>query len=537
MRSDIDIAYFRKAAKPDWVLGDSIELPYSVNEVKQYIDELIIDTDEGWLLFWDYSLGEPDVNLLQELTWKPIDIWHSGVKLGLSNLPHALNYIDPTWMYNKNAPEDIEHTSFRLSIRCCLINKEVLRKVGNVTGSYTSLEAFGLALGYKILKSGGIIRYHPALTKKNLSSIDISVRDEWEYVHEFFGIKWKLWSLLNMPGKLTGIKRFLSKEKRKQSIQPHIHNSTAILNAEPATVSILAPTLYRYKYLYAELEQLSKQTVLPFEVLITDQTDKDEREAIDISHYPELNIRYFPQDEKGQCIAWNKLLEEAKGEYILFLGDDADRIIPSFIEKLLASIKRFDCDMVASNVIEFDAPDKKMSEYYYLTDTFPIAIIKRSLLQKTGYMDMFFNRNIRADHDLAMRCHLNGALMVFDSSAVIFHHRAPIGGLRAHKARVITNSMAKKSMTKFVNPTSSEIYLAKKYYSSIQVKNYIKIKYLNQLFIKGNVIKKLARILVFIFKIPALYKQYKINERQADAALEQYKTKQHSLQAELVLTK
>jgi glycosyltransferase involved in cell wall biosynthesis len=338
-----------------------------------------------------------------------------------------------------------------------------------------------------------------------------------------------------MRGLLTNTRYFLQSNVKHQSVHPKVHPSEDVTTAQATSVSVLAPTLYRYSYLYAELAQLSKQTILPLEVLVTDQTEAKDRIPIDESKYPSLTIRYFPQDTKGQCVAWNKLLEEAKGEYVLFLGDDADKIEAGFIEKLLATLKRFDCDMVASNVIEFDTPDKKLPEYYYLTDTFPISIIKKSILIKTGFMDMFFNRNIRADHDLAMRCHLEGALMIFDPSAVIFHHRAPTGGLRAHKARVVTNSMAKKSVTKFVSPTSSEIYLAKKYYNLQQVKNYIKIKYLNQLFINGNIFKKIARLAVFVFKIPSLYKQYRVSERLADIALEEYKAQQYSNKGELAM--
>jgi hypothetical protein len=112
-------------------------------------------------------------------------------------------------------------------------------------------------------------------------------------------------------------------------------------------------------------------------------------------------------------------------------------------------------------------------------------------------------------------------MMIFDSCATIYHHRAPAGGLRAHNARVVTSYMAKNSVSKFLNPTSSEIYIANKYYNSAQKTNYIKIKYFNQLVVSGSIIRKAMRIAAFIFKAPSLYKTYKANEKAANKALAQ----------------
>ena len=124
---------------------------------------------------------------------------------------------------------------------------------------------------------------------------------------------------------------------------------------------------------------------------------------------------------------------------------------------------------------------------------------------------MFFNRNIRADYDLALRCHQLGAFMVFDSSALIDHHRAPVGGLRTYKARAITNRISKSSITKFAEPTSSELFLLKKYFGTTEFTNYVRIKYFDQLMVNGGVFKKLVRLLVFIGKLPAIRKRYKAN--------------------------
>jgi glycosyltransferase involved in cell wall biosynthesis len=521
----IDLILFNSQDTSVWEAGNVFTVPFSAEDVQAQIKNIVGQSASEWILFWDSALGEPHRLLIQQLIEKPVDAWHAGLKLGSGELPDCMNHVHPTWMYNKNAASTVEHTSFRLNLRACLIKTSLLKAIKLPEGKYSSMEMYGTALGYSILKQGGIIRYHPDLVKTGEIVTSVPQIDEWVFAREFFTRKWQLWILLNKAGFLNSLSSWLkTSDTKHKELEPIVHRSDVVLNLNgQPSVSVMAPTLDRYSYLQSELEQLSEQTILPYEVLITDQTDKDKRAAPDHSKYPALTIRYFPQDEKGQSIAWNKMLEEAAGDYVLFLGDDADDIKPDFIQRLLHTMQRFDCDMVSSNVIE-NGIAPKHSNHISISDTFPICLVKKQLVIKSGFMDMFFNKTIRADQDLAMRCHLNGALMVYDPSATIFHHRAPVGGLRAHNARTVTNYMIKQSVTKFLNPTSSEIYIALKYFSSQQASNYIKIKYLNQLFIKGNFMKKLARCIFFLVKLPSLRTQYYTNKKNAMAALNKQST-------------
>lgn len=494
----------------------------------QQLKQIVNDTKCDWLLVWDLEEELPSSELLNNLVQNKVDVWHAGMKKGLSGLPDVMNYVDPTWMYNKDAGNEVEHSSFRLSIKACLIRISVLRTLVQHLEVYSSVEATGLALGYAMFKSGCIMRYHPQLVATVKQPVVLNIKDEWTFARQFYTQKWHAWILLNRRGLANNLRAYLSTSNiGYKELKPVIHRSdtdVSTIDTAYKTVSILAPTLNRYPYLVNELKQLSVQTILPHEVLITDQTNIEERKTLSITEYPKLNIQHYPQQEKGQCIAWNKLLTEATGEYVLFFGDDADHITPDFIEKLLHTAQKFNADMVASNVIEIGTPEQPINPHYYVSDTFPITLIRKDVLDKTGYMDMFFNKNIRADQDLAMRCHLYGTLMIFNPSATIHHHRAPVGGLRAHKARVVTNFMAKNSITKFVVPTSSELYLVKKYFTNKQFKNFVRIKYFNQLMVNGSIFRKIAKLFVFAFKYPAISKQYHKNLQAAEKALTELKT-------------
>ncbi len=517
----IDLVLLGRNTKPvEWICGDVLPVSASVAGIEEAVHHYNDKAGHEWILFWDERFALPEIGVLERLTAQPADVWHSGLKMGVAALPRVMDYVDPAWMYNKNAPADVEHTSFRLSFHCLLTRRKTLHIIKEAVTAFATPEMAGIAAGYALLKSGAVIRYTPAFMQTGAEAIQISTYDEWVFAKKFYSRKWHGWLQMTFPGFAKNILyNTRTAGVRPVNITPCLHRSEKIDKAVCKTVSVLAPTLDRYEYLKAELEQLSRQTVLPLEVLITDQTPPERRQRIDTAAYP-IDIKVFEQQETGQCTAWNKLLEEARGEYVLFLGDDADEIQPEFIERLLGAMQRFNADMVASNVYEAGIANKKKQPYYYLSDTFPITLIKRSLLLQTGFMDMFYNRNIRADHDLAMRCHLQGALMIFNPSATIFHHRAPVGGLRTHKARAVTNYMVKHSY-RFSIPTSSEIYLVKKFYSPAQFKSYIRIKFLNQLFIDGGAMRKVWKALLFIYKSPAIMKGYKKNLALANAAIDE----------------
>lgn len=521
-----DLVYFSANTSVNWQPGNSYQSGLNVDELHNILGTLVAETTAEWVVFWDYTLGEPDTRLIQELITQPVDVYHTGLRLGTRGLPDVLNYVHPTWMYNADGDKETTHSNFRLTFRACLIRTAVLKKIGLPSTDYSSLEMAGVGYGYNVLKQGGIIRYHSELISKDIvDKVVIPLKEEWVFARQFFTKKWQRWILFNKPGFASNLSAWQKTKSVKYiNAKPSLHPSTTTCTpVHHKTVSVLAPTLDRYPYLEEELRELNEQTILPHEVLITDQTDEKRRQQIDFSKYRNITVRYFPQNEKGQCLAWNKLIEESTGEYIFFFGDDAYDIKPGLIEKMLQTMQLYDADMVASNVREKGIVYGATNYHYYMSDTFPITLIKKSVVMEAGKMDMFFNRNVKADHDLAMRCHLNGALMIYDPSAEIGHHRAPSGGLRAHNARVITNFMTKNTITKVLNPGPSEIFIARKYYSEKQLISHVRIKYMNQLIINGNILKKVARLLFLLYKIPALRKGYKANMALVDEEMERRK--------------
>lgn len=519
MNPAVDILLWGQACDWDWPLGNRIYAPELEANDGPALLQYMRQAKGTHLLCWHAEQGPPPLELIQRLAESPLDVWHGGLKRGMKGQPHALDLLEPTWIYHKDGPEDQIQSSFRISLRACLLRRHWLDAYIGSDPRYDQIDALGLDLGFYGWKQGALMRYHPALAPGTSHPGDsIRADQQWIFVRRFYGRKWRLWYALGKGNRLKNVLELFKAPAKPLSLRPGIHPSDPNLRAQvPVTISVLAPTLDRYPYLERELVQLNAQTLPPYEILVTDQTPKSHRKQPDYDR--PVPLRYFPQEETGQCLAWNKLLEEARGEWVLFLGDDADHIGEDFLDRLVGVQQYYQADMVAAFVEEAGIDYRPQKPFRYMSDSFPICLVRKSLLEETGYMDMFFNRTIRADHDLAMRCHLAGALMIFDSGIRVFHHRAPVGGLRTHKARVITRHMSRRSWRVFVGPTVSEIYLAAKYFPWPQVRNYLWIKYLGQASLEGPWHLKLLRLVAFTFHIPRFMREYRQRSKEARAAL------------------
>lgn len=503
---------------PDWPWEKRL-LPDQLFHAAEVVKAWVAQTEAEYVLFWDTSLGTPSPETCLAILKKPGEIWHAGLQLGAAGQPEVLNYLRPSWLLQVDAPAEIASDSWRLSLRACLIKTETIRTAGVFRPDFSSFEASGLEWGYRLQMAGALIRHEPGLleTSEHSSKIAFGLTDSLTFVALHFPRKWMYWAIFRLLANganwlelLRGIRNSRSKKQVRiealgRPLEPE--KIRFEMEAWQGQISVLMPTLHRYPYLINSLEQLKQQTKQPKEILITDQTDPENRREGFARNYPGVVV--FPQSEKGQCLAWNKLLEESNAPFVLFLGDDADGILPEFLENMCRTMAFYQADMVASHVVELGgAKDPYQSRVVKMADTFPITLIKKELVLRAGSMDMAFNRGIRADMDLGLRCRKLGAHMVFDSSLRILHHRAPVGGLRWHQQRVLTRHLSKNHPFKIQYPADSEYYLFKKHFSSVQRREYACMMILSQLFVQGSWFHKLLRMGWFLIQLPKILIRY-----------------------------
>ena len=514
----IDLIYSGNSLyTPKWQLGKVICFESDVFLLKNSLAGYLLTTESEYFIYVNSEYFEipSEENILKIVTNFPGEIWHAGLKCNYAGLPKILDYIEPNWIYSLDAPASVASSSWKISIDCFLAKTAILKKCKLFEPIFETKTGCSIDWGYSLYKKGVILRYEPTLTHflGGSNYQEISKSDELRFVLRNFSRKWYYWSLYRLVRNSYGIKKTLLSFYKTYSTKPneliYVQRQISIPTVANNSfkISVFTPTLQRYSYLEEELKQLREQTIKPFEIFITDQTDKSLREISWLANYEDLPIVYQGQDEKGQCNAWNFCLENAKGEYVLFLGDDADEIQPNFIESLLNTLIYYKADMVACNIKERENDYPFKQSDVFTTDTFPICLVKRSVFKKTGGYDYAYNKGIRADGDLAIRMHLAGSLMLLNPEIKIHHHRAPIGGLRAHGQRTVTRSMSKKNTSTFHLPSFSEIYLGKRYFSLDQEKESNAIRTLSMLSIDGGLLKKISKVVIFIFKSKIIRKE------------------------------
>ncbi len=401
------------AQSPAWGLGCVLNVRPETAAVAKAFEQLTTASDATAVLFWDALLGTPDQGLIQDLIASPVDCWHAGLKLGMGSLPGIMDFISPTWMLACDPPPDIEATSWRLSLRACLVRTGVLRKLGGPRPEFQTLEAAALEMGHRWIRRGALMRHVPQLVdhrttgpqdhetggaenggQRSVVSGQLSrgpslpFVDELRFAYYRHGRKWAGWALfravmtryVSLPCALSSWREVMSwprpteppplrgSEDRKQKTEnrerkshseigdqssgsgPQFQLSTFNFQLSSARVSVLIPTVDRYPYLRTLLAQLRQQTVPPLEIIIVDQTAGDRRQPGLFAEFGDLPLRVIYHDEPGQCTSRNAGLQMARGDYVLFIDDD-DEIQSDLIESHLQTLAEFRAE-VSSGVAD-----------------------------------------------------------------------------------------------------------------------------------------------------------------------------------------
>jgi glycosyltransferase involved in cell wall biosynthesis len=102
--------------------------------------------------------------------------------------------------------------------------------------------------------------------------------------------------------------------------------------------SILLPTWKRKEKYKLALESLTKQTLMPYEIVtIYRDVDPEAKEIID-QYIDKLPLKPIMVEEPGVVFAENTALKNATGDIVLFLDDDAEAP-PHWVEKIVEHFK------------------------------------------------------------------------------------------------------------------------------------------------------------------------------------------------------
>jgi glycosyltransferase involved in cell wall biosynthesis len=516
-----------------WPLGEV----WPVEKTPQALAELVREKGssldgEAWL-FWDAGLGVPHADSVLSALSLPGDVWHAGLRLGMNGLPGLINFVQPTWMLNRDPDPSMVASSWRLTLRACLIRTSVLRGLGSVCTDFIDLDGASLEMGHRYVMNGAILRNVPWLIPNHPApSTQIPFEDEWRFILYRMGRKWTYWALFRAL--LTGyasvgdvLNALRSLQRAQPPSQPSPFRQTLPqldTDVSAGRVSILIPTLDRYDYLRRLLSQLRDQTIPPFEIILVDQSEKTTRVTALAEENRDLPLKILYRDSPGQCSARNAGLEVVRGDFVLFLDDD-DEVPPDLIEAHLKCLRYFHTPVSCGVADEVDAgPLPEGYQKIRISDIFPTnnAMIHLSAVEKSGLFDVAYDRDWGDDHDLGMRMYLNGILMILNPRIRVLHHHASSGGLRTHGARVITYAISRKALFHRQIPSPALIYGWKRYFSEFQVREKLGLSALGTLSHHGNVVTKVFKLLLGIFLLPGTLFRVRQNTQRANQMLVRY---------------
>lgn len=228
-------------------------------------------------------------------------------------------------------------------------------------------------------------------------------------------------------------------------------------------ISIIIPTRNRFGYIKLLIEDLQRQTISDFEVIVVDQSD--EQRSLD-------NCIHIFTESIGPCVSRNIGVAKAKGKILVFLDDDA-RINSDFVEEITLPIidGRFDavagavCDLEGNYLLENGQNlTLKNNNFIKVLTSNPnssesrisicvpggCSAILTNVFHEIGCFDESYDpTGAGEDREMSLRLYKQGFSVWYNSKAKLLHAMAPMGGSRDVGSRTLmldvhTYKMCKK---------------------------------------------------------------------------------------------
>ncbi|MEQ8361392.1 MAG: glycosyltransferase family A protein [Cyclobacteriaceae bacterium] len=505
--NNIDIISFDATKGCLWGAGKSITAQHNLKSIIEATKSLL-DSEQGAIVFLgkDLVIKEEDVeNAMQNS--QSSGIWYDERVAYSSTVPRVTQLLSPGIYFNLSLTSS-GFSIWNISLQCLVVRKEIIRSVGFLNPSFLTVEGAMIDWIYRLLYGGALLERAELLQGNFIQPRTLKqmpVADEFRYIKNRLGKKWLMWSFFRYTlGKLVSLSEawksfhLVKNEGIIKAPKPLKHSNwrKASLQENYYKISIIIPTVERYPYLVTALNQLLLQTILPFEVIIIDQTPPEDRKPELFVGYEKIGLRYFSMDKSGQCGSRNLGLLKSSGDYILFIDDDVE-VKPDLLEQHMRCIEYFNADVSCGVCDEVDAgPIPYDYTFIRHSDVFPTnnGMVKRSALEKSGLFDLAFDHGQRADGDIGARVYKAGAKLILNPEIRVLHHRAPRGGLRKHNVRKVTYSSSRKYITHFRMPHVTELYLNKRHFSVREQQEYILLSLLGMFSIRGNILKRALKV-------------------------------------------
>lgn len=192
-------------------------------------------------------------------------------------------------------------------------------------------------------------------------------------------------------------------------------------------VSVIVPVYNMQEYIEMCLKFIIKQTLNEIEILCIDDCSNDNSANI-IKNYIEKDnrVKYIKLDKNsGSAIARNKGIDEANGEFVIFMDPDDYYYDDTVLEKLYSSAKEKNVKIVAGNMLAFDTQNNikgKLSEttHFYNSGFYSF---RDEYFSCFGYQSFLFSTQLLKDNNLYFPDYLRRQDPVFFLNVMLLEDR------------------------------------------------------------------------------------------------------------------
>lgn len=300
----------------------------------------------------------------------------------------------------------------------------------------------------------------------------LPVIDEYRFVRKNFHKAWVFYVLLirlvTFKNPIVELSAYV-KTRQVKRVDEHQHPIThpeyndfksELIQQQPL-VSVIIPTLNRYRYLKDVLKDLELQEYRNFEVIVVDQSEPFQNEFYEEF---QLNINLIYQEEKALWLARNTAIKQSKGEYVLLFDDDS-RVDKDWITQHLKTLDFFKADL-SSGVSISTQGAKVPANYAHFGISSQLdtgnVLLKKELFRQIGLFDRQFEKQRMGDGEFGLRAYLTGYKNISNPYAKRLHLKVGSGGLRQ------MGSWDGFRPKKWLDPSPipSVIYLFRKYHGN-----------------------------------------------------------------------
>jgi glycosyltransferase involved in cell wall biosynthesis len=217
----------------------------------------------------------------------------------------------------------------------------------------------------------------------------------------------------------------------------------------PPLISIVIPCYNQGHYLREALDSVRAATMRTVEVIVVDDGSTDETRTVAASTPGTTCVR---QANAGLAAARNRGLEEARGDYVVFLDAD-DRFAAGGLDVAAAALDAHPecafvygrCLMMAADGSPMPTPEQPRVERHHYRELLrrnviwmpAMAMVRREAVVRAGGFDPTVNAS--ADYRLYLR--LARTSPVYDHARVVAHYRQHGANMSRNAARMLRESL------------------------------------------------------------------------------------------------